>query len=99
MARFIGYVQGQSGQASRLGSPRSGITAEARGWNVGIVANGRADGDEDVFDVYLSGGSNAAISRRHLGTVTVEDGSPVFRLTRQFKVEMDGADPVVTVAG
>lgn len=98
MARFIGYVQGQAGGASRLGSPRSGISAEARGWNVGVFAAGHAEGDDDVFDVYITGGSNGSLTRRHLGSVRIEDGEPIFRLTDRFKVEMVGPDPVVTVA-
>lgn len=97
MARFIGYVQGQAGEASRLGSPRSGISAQAQGWNVGIRVDGHADGDDDVFDVYLTSGSNGG-NRAHLGRVTMVDGSPVFRLTDRFKAEMVGPDPVATVA-
>lgn len=35
MAHFIGFVQGRRGEASRLGTKISGITASACGWDLG----------------------------------------------------------------
>lgn len=35
MAHFIGRVQGNRGEASRLGSKDSGMDATARGWRIG----------------------------------------------------------------
>jgi hypothetical protein len=100
MARFYGVLQGQAGTATRLGSPRSGITVEGRGWDAGVKVHGYVNdmtgGDE--FDIYMTGGSNGATPSRHLGTIRFNDeGEPIFHLTNRFKVEMDGADPVVTV--
>lgn len=36
MAHFIGYLQGNRGDVSRLGSKSSGITASAQGWRIGV---------------------------------------------------------------
>jgi len=79
MARFIGYVQGQRGEASRLGSPSSGIEAEARGWNVGVKVSGHVNGDDaDEFAVFVTGGSNDP-SPRLIGRVMLDaEGKPVF---------------------
>ena len=96
MARFIGYVQGQSGEASRIGSPRSGIRAQAQGWNVGVQVHGHADGDEDVFDIYMTGGSNGG-GNRPMGRIRIVDGVPRFTVADTFKVHMDGGSPVVVI--
>ena len=68
MARFRGTVQGNRTEASRLGTPSSGLEAAADGWDLGCelkVYVGR-DG-EDQVRVYLTGGSNRAIQSRFLG--------------------------------
>ena len=60
MAHFIGYLQGSRGEASRLGTKKSGISATANGWNIGVtceVSHSMGD-DTDYFLVYRTGGSN-----------------------------------------
>lgn len=59
MARFIGYLKGNRGQASRLGTKNSGIEARAQGWNIGarIVLKVDSQG-RDVLKVYVNGGSS-----------------------------------------
>ena len=69
MARFYGVLQGQAGAATRLGSPRSGLTVEGRGWDAGVKVHAYANGDRDEFDIYLTGGSNGSTPTRHLGTI------------------------------
>lgn len=80
MARFFGTLQGQRGGVTRLGGPSSGMTAEARGWDVGGRLVARADGDADVIEVHMTGGSNGGGS--HLvGTIELAAGGrPVFHL-------------------
>lgn len=74
MARFRATIKGQRGQASRLGSPKSGITANVNGWDVGIRVVGSVDNlGIDVYDVYLTGGSHAAHSPVHLGRFDASD--------------------------
>jgi len=69
MARFLGAVRGRKGAVTRLGSAPSGINAAAQGWNSGVTVRGFARGDEDEFHIFATGGSNAAVPERYLGTV------------------------------
>lgn len=57
MAQFRATVQGQRGQASRLGSKRSGLRAAVNGWDSGIYVEAAHD-DKDKFYVYATGGSH-----------------------------------------
>ena len=68
MAQYRASIKGSRGMASRLGHKSSGIRAEVNGWNLGILVNGRFDTEKgDVFDVYLTGGSNANHDRTLIG--------------------------------
>ena len=58
MARFRGTIQGSRGDASRLGTPRSGLTVTADGWDIGCRVEMTAEDGEDRIRVYLTGGSN-----------------------------------------
>lgn len=78
MARFRAVIRGQRGEASRLGSKLSGISASVNGWNAGVKVNarvsttnaqGREVSDYDVFEIYVTGGSNGGFSDLHVGTV------------------------------
>jgi len=58
MARFYGDVQGNRGEATRMGTPSSGISAHIRGWDVGINVQCYVDDDGfDVCEAYPTGGS------------------------------------------
>lgn len=60
MAHFIGSLQGNKGEASRLGSKRSGIRAKAQGWNIGGEVQCFIDDQgRDVVRLYVTHGSNA----------------------------------------
>jgi hypothetical protein len=69
MARFLAAIQGMRGEASRLGSSSSGIRAQAQGWNTGVKVYGSTDGDLDVFNIYITGGSSDTSERLHVGTL------------------------------
>jgi hypothetical protein len=74
MAHFRATIQGQRGQASRLGSPKSGLVVSANGWDVGVKVCGGVDKDGVTrFSVYLTGGSNDRFAPVHLGTFTESD--------------------------
>ena len=65
MAQFIGIVQGQSQEVTRLGSKASGLRVVANGWNSGVKVNARTEKDDygnlvDVFVIEATGGSNGA---------------------------------------
>jgi len=62
MARYKGYIKGQKGEVSRLGSANSGMSTTINGWNVGIHVEARIIDGEDVFFIYKTGGSNKSSS-------------------------------------
>ena len=70
MARFYGIVSGQARtQATRLGSPRSGLRAECRGWDIGVSCFAAVEHDDsDSIQVYLNGGSNGSGLSHFIGT-------------------------------
>ena len=58
-SRFYGSVSGSAASdATRQGTARSGISGHIRGWNLGVQVIGHADGDADLFDVYITRGSS-----------------------------------------
>ena len=57
MARFRATIKGQRGEASRLGSSKSGIRADVNGWHLGVRVWGEVVGGHDVFHVYKTAGS------------------------------------------
>lgn len=60
MAQFRAMIQGQRGEASRLGSKKSGLRAYVNGWNKGVSVYLQYDEKtgQDVVEVYKTGGSN-----------------------------------------
>lgn len=79
MARFRATIQGQRGAASRLGSTSSGIQAYINGWDIGINVDGMAGPDNDIFNVYLTGGSNGGSGSLFIGRAYLRDGQPCFK--------------------
>jgi len=63
MAHFIGYVKGNRGEASRLGSKSSGMDATARGWNIGgsVWVGYDEERGEDFVDLQIDSGSNGSM--------------------------------------
>jgi hypothetical protein len=61
MAQYIAKIQGQRGQASRLGSKTNGMSVTMNGWNIGVVveASYNKTTGKDEFVIYRTGGSNA----------------------------------------
>lgn len=85
MARYRGTMQGMRGEASRLGSPSSGLRSSTNGWDIGIdvVIGPRQDHEsEDEVSVYLTGGSSRKCKSIFLGDFTVDnkDGIHLKRL-------------------
>ena len=77
MSRFYADIEGNRGFATRQGSR---IRAHPRGWNVGVLVQGYADGEADEFHIYATGGSNrreldrliAVVRREPNGRIEVE---------------------------
>jgi len=68
MANFRAVIQGQRGQASRLGSKSSGITASVNGWHLGVevIAYHDKETGRDIFRVYKTEGSGYNRGRKEL---------------------------------
>jgi hypothetical protein len=73
MAHFYASIQGNRGEATRMGSKDSGITGHIRGWNVGArVTVEHVDGS-DFVRVYRTTGSNDYGSSELIAWFTAED--------------------------
>ena len=70
MAHFRATIQGNRGEASRLGSKSFGIKATVNGWDIGtsIYAEYSDILQSDIIKVNFTGGSN---SRTSYGSITV----------------------------
>jgi len=71
MAHFYGDIQGNRGQATRMGTKQSGFRGHLRGWDVGVKAFLRvnAAGNDEV-QVYASSGSNGCRGDVYICTIT-----------------------------
>lgn len=68
MAQFRGTLKGCRGEASRLGTKNSGLTATANGWEIGATITAGHDSEgRDFVEIRLTGGSNDTIPHRFLG--------------------------------
>jgi hypothetical protein len=81
MAHFYVQSGGQaSGVVSRIGSKRSGAWTNIRGWDSGVEVHARETQGEDMFDVYMTGGSNAQFVKTLVGTISIDEkGGLIFR--------------------
>jgi len=71
MARYLGSIQGNRNQVTRLGTPRSGISAHVRGWDIGARVTIYVNGDgKDEVTVYRTSGSNAHTRDTVIATFT-----------------------------
>ena len=71
MSRFYAEIKGNRGKASRLGFKESGMWSHTRGWNRGVEVRCYVDSDDnDCIDVYVTGGSTGAKSKKLMAVVT-----------------------------
>ena len=81
MAQFYAEIQGNRGEATRMGSKASGIRGHIRGWDNGVRVVGRVGpSGRDVFDVYATGGSNGRKGDVLIGHVTEDGFQPARKL-------------------
>lgn len=74
MSHFYASIQGSRGEATRQGTPASGITGHVRGWHSGVEVVGNVSDDgTDYFDVFATWGSTPRGQRVYLGTVKRTD--------------------------
>lgn len=74
MARFYGSIRGNRGEATRMGSAKSGFFGSINGWNVGASVSLSDDKGKDCVSVRITSGSNGRFSSIQLATFT-EDGT------------------------
>lgn len=68
MSRFYASIQGNRGQATRQGTPKSGIEGHIRGWNIGARVRLYVGEDgKDMIEVDLTGGSRNPSIIKFLG--------------------------------
>ena len=68
MSHFYGSMQGSRGQATRCGTPKSGIDAHIRGWKIGARVRLRVDADgRDIMEVYKTAGSGSHAGDKLIG--------------------------------
>ena len=78
MARFYGSLKGQRGEATRLGTPSSGLTVKASGWDIGGRVTMDVDPEgRDRVSFEVTHGSNGSASSVHLITFVKVDGKLV----------------------
>lgn len=75
MARFYASMKGSRGEATRMGTPSSGIHAHIRGWDVGISVDIQDVNGVDVCYVYKTAGSHGAGTRKLIGTFTRDEAT------------------------
>ena len=77
MAAFMGRVQGHRGEATRLGSRASGITADAKSWEIGVSVQGGLDSEgEERFEIVAR--DIASRAELEIGCVRKVEGRLVF---------------------
>lgn len=75
MGRFYASIQGNRGEATRMGTPTSGIRGHIRGWNAGCrveVGPKRVNGEPtemDVVLVYATAGSNGGAADKLIARI------------------------------
>lgn len=81
MAQFIGFLQGNRGDVSRLGSKSSGMQAQAQGWRIGgrVYCSFDPKTGRDVVSVDITSGSNGAHSSIPLGAWTLDDKGDIVK--------------------
>jgi len=73
MAHFYGSIQGNRGEATRMGTKDSGISAHIRGWDIGAKVVCFVDFEgRDCVTLLVSGGTNASKKDINLGTWYVD---------------------------
>jgi hypothetical protein len=73
MAQFYASIQGNRGEATRVGTKDSGLFGHIRGWYVGAQVEMVHINGKDVCRIYLTGGSTGRKEKRLLGCFTRDD--------------------------
>lgn len=77
MAYFRGYVKGNRGFSSRLGSRDSGIQSHVHSGKLGIQVYGELRDGKDVFTVYLVSGG--IYPQKKIRLLAIDADDPLFQ--------------------
>lgn len=70
MARFCGTIQGNRGEASRLGTEKSGLFAELDGRRIGVKISCFVGMDgKDIIHIYKTSGLSGVIRNKFICTI------------------------------
>lgn len=85
MARFYADIQGNRGQATRMGTKGSGIDGHIRGWDSGARVTCYVNSkDQDIVEVYATTGSGCGHEKTITGLVMrTVDGQIDFLATKK----------------
>lgn len=88
MAHFYGNIQGNRGEATRMGTKDSGIEGHIRGWTNGCRVNCYVDiNGNDVVEIYATTGSSfRGIGQIRIATIT-EDTVEIEKRKGTFKLK------------
>lgn len=90
MAAFMGRVQGHRGEATRLGSPASGITSDVKSWETGVSVHGGLDAEgEERFEIVARDIASGA--KLEIGCVRKVEGRLVFEPAGEIDFSEGGA--------
>lgn len=77
MAQFYAAIQGNRGEATRMGTKQSGLWAHIRGWHIGCRAEMSHGSDgHDYITIFLTGGSNNPGNAQCLGRFRTSPKDP-----------------------
>ena len=78
MAQFYAEIQGNRGEATRMGTKSTGIHGHIRGWNIGVRVQCNYDSgtDSDICYVYQTGGSSHRKSDKLIKVIREKRRSP-----------------------
>ena len=79
MAHFYGEIQGNRGEATRMGTQDSGFRGHIRGWHVGgsVNCHYNESKDRDEISIYATKGSNGGGSEHLADVIELDSGSKI----------------------
>lgn len=95
MAHFYGEIQGNRGEATRMGTKDSGFRSHIRGWHVGasVNCNHNNSKDRDQVSIYATTGSSGGM-REHLADVIEKDSGIEIQLNSRLDKHLNEYDYV-----
>ena len=77
--RFYTKASNSRGKTVGVGGHKSGQDVHVSGWDLGVKVYSSVVNEKDVFELFMSYGSNAKGNDIHIGTVELIDGKPTLK--------------------